>query len=153
MGHQTLARILPVSVSLSEVQASQLRLRRLPSSLVPQHIGGTKATPQLPAGSDLKKELISRAASMRPNLEETYKKHQPSPLLKKLLAEIHELAESDHLKPEHESPLRPKYALDSFLAQHQDWPRLQAEVRQCRPRLRPVLFEDFYVIRSPSLPV
>jgi len=148
------------SVDLSELLDRRKNLRLLPASLKPAYLGGDHGyKPNM--NCPLKDELLSTAARMhsqlRPRMEDMLKK-QSLPSNKALEYEIRYLLRHhenilDCLVKE--SNMRPKYILDKIVAGKPGWLALQAELRQTTRdvTLRPLNFADFYIIRSPHLPV
>lgn len=146
-----------VVVDLSELLSRHGELRPVSPSSRPAYIGGTNTSSSSP-DSPLKKEIMATAVKfhekIRPRMDYFSQQKASKPVvdeLKSILREYDDITE--YL--EFESSMRPKYALDSFLAEQPGWLDLQSELRQVKRSklLKPVVFDDFYIIRSAQQPV
>lgn len=142
---------------LSELLKRQQNLRPVSPSQLPLHLGG-RHTSFRHEDSPLKKELLCRAAEIQGQLRPRYRDFQRTlrirtAITKPFRDELVSLFDS-HGPFTKESPMRPKYALDKLVRSRPGWHELQDEIRAYDPsQLRQVLFNDFYVIQSTTLPV
>lgn len=144
-------------VCLAELQQRQQILRPVSPTHLPLHLGGKHASHRH-EDSPLKKELLCKAAEIQTQLRPRIQDFQQTQKLraertKPIREELASLFDR-HGPPTKESPMRPKYVLDQLVRAKQGWLKLQEEVRAYNVGLlRPVHFEDFYVIQSTRLPV
>lgn len=142
---------------LAELLKRQQNLKHVSPSQLPSHLGGKHASYKH-EDSPLKKELLCKAAKiqgqLRPRIRDLQREQKVSAEQTKYVREELVSLFDSHGPFTKESPMRPKYALDQVVFNKPGWVKLQEEVRTYDfSQLRQVLYDDFYVIQSTSLPV